>query len=122
MLEHLVEDLRRRQSADQVFRGGRDHRLVDLGAPAVAGQRVRDGLALLLLEPCAEAEEIVDQPTCLVLLCLEAGQPEQLVTVMAGLRDAGRDPKPGALVGRDQLDLVHVEPELVEATQPGATR
>jgi hypothetical protein len=58
----------------------------------VPGDDVGQRDAVLLLEPGAVAGQVVEQPAGLVLLGLEAGEPEELVAVLAGLGDAGLHP------------------------------
>jgi hypothetical protein len=117
VLEDLVEDLRRRQPAPQPERDRLHHRVVDLLQPAVRGDRLRHRAVALLLEVAPEAGDVVQQPAGLVLVGADAGLPEQLGAVLPGLGHLGPDPQLAAVRGADQLELVGVEPEVVEPAQ-----
>jgi hypothetical protein len=73
---------------------------------------------LLLLQVAAEGDHVVEHPPGLVLRRPQAGAGEQLVAVPAALGHLGVHPQPGARVGRDQLQLVDVEPQLVQPVDP----
>ena len=115
MLEHLVEQLGRLELAGQVAGDGAGDRLVDPGQPVV-----RDDLLVVVLAVGAGAVgvEVVEQPAGLVLLDVEAGEPQQPPRVVAGVDDLGLDlDRRAADVGRDG-ELVDVEAELVEPADP----
>jgi hypothetical protein len=118
VLEDLVEDLRRCQPAAQRERDRLHDRVVDLLEPAVRGDRLRHRGVALLLQVAAEAGDVVEQPAGLMLVGADAGLPEQLRAVLPRLGDLGPNPQLAALGRADQLQLVGVEPEVVEPAQP----
>src|SRR6185437_9257254 len=118
VLENLVEDLRRRPLRPQLGRHGGDRRLEDLAQPASGGGRVGDGSLTRALEVCLVPRQIVEQPSRLVLLRVEAGQVEEPPPVVPRLDDLRVKSQPDFAAVADELDLLDVEAELVEATQP----
>ena len=76
------EELRRLQLAAQVRRHRPDHRLEDLGQPAVRGELLVGQVALGPV-----GVEVVEQPPGLVLLGVQPGQPQQPAGVVAGVDD-----------------------------------
>ena len=109
--EDLVEDLRGLELAAGVGGDHRGDRLVDLVEPAV-----RDEVSVLAaeVEGGGVRREVVEQPTGLRVLDVEAGQPLQLALVVAGLDDLRLDPDPVAVEVGDDVELVDVEAEVVE--------
>ena len=111
MLEHLVEDLRGLELAPQGLRHLAHHGLEHLGDPAVR----RD---LLVLGGDAqrgpERVEVVEQPSGLVLLHVQPGQPQQPPAVVARVDHLGPHPHVGAVGLGHHLELRHVEAQLVE--------
>ena len=73
MLEHLVDHFGRFQLSRQLARNGLDDRFEDVADPAVGA----DFLALLRLVVRAVGIQVVEQPPCLVLLDVQAGEQEQ---------------------------------------------
>ena len=118
VLEHLVEDLGGLALAPELGRHRGDRRLEDLGEPAVHGDRLGHRPAALAVELGAEAREVVEQPPRLVLLRHQAGQRVQPPPVVARLDDARVQPQAVAVVAGDELELLDVEAELVQAAQP----
>ena len=72
----------------------------------------------LPLERLAVARDVVQHPARLVLLRVEAGQPQQAMAVVARLDDVRVEPQPVAVRRRVELDLLDVEAELVQPVQP----
>src|SRR6266540_3720952 len=64
------------------------------------------------------ASQIVEEPPSLVLLHVEPCQRHELPTMVAGLDLLGLQPKAIALARVDQLQLLDVEPQLVQPGQP----
>jgi hypothetical protein len=118
VLEDLVEHLGGGQPVRQLPRHHGQHLVEDLGAPAVRGHRLRERSALLLLQVTAEGDDVVEHPAGLVLGRPQSGPGEQLVPVPAALGDLGVHAQPGARLRRDQLQLVDVEPQLVQPVDP----
>ena len=117
MLERLVEDLGRVALAPQLGGNRGDGGLEHLGEPAVHGDRLGHGTALLAVELGAVAGEVVEEAACLVLLRVQSGERVQPPPVMARLDDARVEPQPIAVVARDELELLDVEAELVQPVQ-----
>ena len=92
----------------------RDRRLEALGQPAVGDDRLGRAGALARR---AERGEVVEQAARLVLLHVEAGQRVQPAAVVARLDDLRVEPQAPAARIADELDLLDVEAELVEAAQ-----
>lgn len=74
-------------------------------------------MALGLLEVTAEVREIVQQATRLVLLDVDAGQGRQPPPVVARVHHVGVEAEPEPPVDALELDLFHVEAELVHAPE-----
>ena len=62
-----------------------------------------------------ERRQVVEQPPGLVVLDVEPGQRLQLAPVVAELDDLGLDPHRVAVEVGDDVELVDVEAEVVEA-------
>jgi len=118
VLQYLVEDLRRREPAPQLVRYRRQHGVVDLLEPPVRRNGLRHRPAALLLLVAAEAGDVVEQPPGLILVRADPGLPEQLGAVLPRLGHLGPYPQFVAVRRADQLQLVGVEPEVVEPAQP----
>ena len=111
VLDDLREDLLRLELAAQVGRDRPDHRLEDLGQPAVRGLLLVGQVALRPVRV-----QVVEQLPGLVLLGVQAGQPQQPAGVVAGVDDLGADPV--AAVHRGHGHLGDVEAQLVEPADP----
>ena len=118
VLERLVEDLGRVALPPELGGDRGDRRLEDLREPAVDRDRLGDGALAGAVELRPVAREVVQQPARLVLLRHQAGERVQPPPVVAGLDDARVQPQPVAVLARDELELVDVEAELVQAVQP----
>ena len=118
VLEHLMKDLGRGQPAAQPLGDRGDHRIVDLLQPPVGRHHFGHRPSLFLLQPGAEPGDVVAQAPRLALAGVDPGAQEQLPRVVPGLRDPGLQPQLVAVSGADQLDLLRVEAELVEPSQP----
>ena len=116
MLEHLVEDLRRRQCGPQLLGNRGDRRLEHFLAPPGRGDRLADRPLLTPHERLAEARDVVQHSPRLVLLRIEPGEPEQPVPVVPGLHDVRVEPQPVPVRCRLELDLLDVEPEVVQSS------
>ncbi len=108
MLHDLGEQLGRLQLAAQVGRDGPDHRLEDLGQPAVRGLLLVVQVAL-----GAIGVQVVEECPGLVLLGVQAGQAHQPAGVVAGVDHLGAHPIPVVVGGH--LQLLDVEAEFVQA-------
>ena len=89
VLDDLREQLRRLELAAQVRRHRPDHRLEDLGEPAVRGLLLVGQVALRPV-----GVQVVEQLPGLVLLGVQAGQPQQPAGVVAGVDDLRAHPVP----------------------------
>ena len=118
VLERLVEDLGSVALAPELGRDRGDRRLEHLREPAVHRDRLRHGTAAAAVELRAVAGEVVEEPARLVLLRVQPGEGVQPPPVVARLDDVGVQAQPIAVVSRDELELVDVEAELVQAVQP----
>ena len=118
MLERLVEDLGRVALAPELGRDRGDRGLEHLREPAVHRDRLRHRAAAAAVELRAVAGEVVEEAARLVLLRVQPRERVQPPPVVAGLDDVGAQAQAVAVVARDELELVHVEAELVEAVQP----
>ncbi len=117
VLEHLMEYLGRGQPALEPLGHGRDGRLEDLLPPFRGDRRLRERAPGLALACLSVARDVVEHATRLVLLRVEACEPQQLVPVVAGLDDVRVERDPVAAVGRLEGDLLDVEAELVQAVE-----
>ena len=106
------------EPAPELLGHGGDRRLEHLVAPARRGDRLRHRPPLAPLDRLAEARDVVQHPPRLVLLRVEARQPQQPVAVVARLDDVRVEPEPVAVGRRLDLDLLDVEAELVQPVQP----
>ena len=115
MHQHLVEDLRLLELAAQLARDRAHHRVEHLGQP-----RVRRDLLVRVRQRVVGGEgvEVVEQPPRLVLLDVQAGQPQQPPRVVAGVDDLGLDLHAVAVDVGLHLELGDVEPQLVEPADP----
>ena len=82
------------------------------------GDGLRHRPSALAVELGTVAREVVEHAARLVLLRHQPGERVQPAPVVARLDDARVQPQPVAVVAGDQLQLVHVEAELVQTMQP----
>ncbi|MPN42574.1 hypothetical protein SDC9_190131 [bioreactor metagenome] len=108
-------DLRRLQLGGVLGRDGVDHRLEALGEPLVGDDRL---VEVLLAGAGPVGVEVVQQPTGLVLLGVQAGQPHQPAGVVAGVDHLRLDPDRRPVQVGGDVQLGDVETERVEAAHP----
>src|SRR5437588_430418 len=89
VLEQLVEDLGGGAPAPQLGRDRGDRGLEDLAEPAPCRSDVRHWRLAGALEPRLVPRQVVQQTTCLVLLRVEAREPQQPAAVVTRLDNLG---------------------------------
>jgi len=117
VVEELVEELGRSALAAELARNGRNGGLEHGRQPPACDGHLRDRLLALPLELGAKAGDVVEEPARLVFLGVEPGEVEEASPVMSRLHDLRVEVEPIAAVGRDQVDLVDVEAEVVQPAQ-----
>ena len=111
MLEHLVEDLGGVELGAQCSRHREHHRPEDLAEPPLGDELLVVGARL---DRRRVGVEVVEQPAGLVLLDVEAGEPQQPAGVVPGVHDLGADADEVAGDAGHDVELGDVEAEVVE--------